>query len=225
MNRLPPRRAVLTLPLLAILAAGAVTPVSADVYDHKGTFVLGGGWNNPTGKSGDYFDGGGTIFFAGGRHLNESTALQIEYSHHWLGIDPSVIQRASSDSLQFDNAYASMWSVTLNGVYHHDPRRDVVPWITGGVGYYKRNLVLTKNSYFYVPPFFDPWWGWIGGGWVPGESVTGSHADTGFGFNVGVGFDLKIDSGASLYVDARWHHAYMPGVNMDVIPISFGVRW
>jgi hypothetical protein len=65
----------------------------------------------------------------------------------------------------------------------------------------------------------------LGGGWVPGESVTGSHADSGFGFNVGVGLDFQIDHGTSLFVDARYHHAYMPGVDMDLIPISFGFRW
>lgn len=181
MNELPQRHAIHAGLLLAILVAGAATSASADIYDHKGTFAIGGGWNNPTGKSGDYFNGGGTIFFAGGRHLNESTVLQTEYSRHWLGIDPSVIKRASSDSLQFDNAHSSMWSVTLNGVHHHDPRRDIVPWITAGVGYYKRNLVLTKNAHFHVPPIWDPCWGWIAGGRVPGESVTGNRADTGSG--------------------------------------------
>jgi hypothetical protein len=55
--------------------------------------------------------------------------------------------------------------------------------------------------------------------------VTGSHADSGFGFNVGVGLDFQIDHGTSLFVDARYHHAYMPGVDMDLIPISFGFRW
>jgi opacity protein-like surface antigen len=225
MNRIPQRHAVYTIPLLAVMLLGAATPASADYFDHKGTFVIGGGWNNPTGTSGDYFTGGGTVFFAGGRHLNESTALQIEYAHHWMGIEPSVIERANSDSLQFDNAYGSMWSVTLNGVYRHNPRRDVVPWFTGGIGYYKRNILLTKVSYFYVPPIFDPWWGWIGGGWVPGESVTGSHADSGFGFNVGFGVDFQIDHGTALFAEARYHHAYMPGVDMDLIPISFGFRW
>jgi len=225
MNGMPHRHAARSGLLLALLVIASAAPASADYYNRKGTFALGGGWNNPTGTSGDYFNGGGTLFFAGGRHLNENTALQIEYSHHWLGIDPSVIDRASSDSLQFDNAYASMWSVTLNGIYRRNPRKSVVPWLTGGVGYYKRNLVITQNTYFYVPPFFDPWWGWIGGGWVPGEAITGSRSDSGFGFNVGLGVDIQIDSGASLFVDARYHHAYMEGVDMDIIPISFGVRW
>jgi hypothetical protein len=136
MNRTPHRYAARPGLLLALLLIAAAAPASADDYDHQGTFALRGGWNNPTGTSGDYFTGGGTIFFAGGKHLTESTALQIEYAHHWMGIEPSAIQRANSDSPQVENAYASMWSVTLNALYRRNPRRDVVPWLTGGIGYY-----------------------------------------------------------------------------------------
>jgi hypothetical protein len=52
-----------------------------------------------------------------------------------MGIEPSAIQRANSDSPQVENAYASMWSVTLNALYRRNPRRDVVPWLTDGIGY------------------------------------------------------------------------------------------
>jgi hypothetical protein len=34
-----------------------------------------------------------------------------------------------------------------------------------------------------------------------------------------------MDGGLSMFVDARYHHAYMPGVDMDMIPIMFGLRW
>jgi opacity protein-like surface antigen len=118
-----------------------------------------------------------------------------------------------------------MWSITLNGIYRYKPHNPFVPWVTGGGGYYKRNLLITQNSLFYVPPFFDPWWGWIGGGWVPGEAITGKRSDNGFGFNVGIGVDIQMDAGLSMFVDARYHHAYMPGVDMDIIPIMFGLRW
>ena len=211
-----------------LLAVGIVLfagTASAGNYYRKGTFVAGGGFNNLTGKSDDYFNGGGTLILAGGRTLNEKTTIQVEYTHNWLGIDPEVIARAQSDSVQFDNAYASMWSLTLNGVYRIKPSGDIVPWVTGGIGYYKRNLVITQTALYYSPPIYDPWWGWVDGGWYEGEAVTGSRATSGFGYNVGAGLDFGIESGAALFIEARWHHADLDGVAMDVIPVSFGIRW
>ena len=218
-----PRFAILALAVLGILATSA--PASAAGYYRKGTFFAGGGFNFPTGETDKYLNSSGTMVIGGGRNISESTALQVEWTHNWLGIDPAVLDRAASDSVFFDNAYASTWSVTLNLVRRLNPKNDIVPWITGGVGYYKRNVQLTQNVAVYYPPIWDPWWGWIDGGWGPGEAITGNREAYGFGWNVGAGLDLEIDSGASLFIEARFHQSVMDGVNLQLIPVQAGVRW
>jgi len=219
------------LSIIAIALALAVTSIprgaaaESSYYLRKGTFAMGGGFNLPAVDTDEFFNSSGVFHMAGGRHLNPATTIQVEWNHNWLAIAPEVLDRANSDSLQFDNAHSSMWSITLNLLRRINPEGEIVPWIGGGAGYYKRNILITQNALVYYPPIWDPWWGWIGGGWVPGEAVTGERSDSGFGFNVGLGIDMSIEGGASLFVDARYHHAAMPGVDMDIIPITFGVRW
>ena len=219
-------RATLVVSVLAAnlaLVAGAAH--AYDYYGHKGTFVMGGGFNNAVGETAPYLNSSGTIYFAGGRNLNRKFALQVEYTHNWLAIDSSVLDRAAADSSQIDDVHASLWSVTLNGVLRFGEGGDIVPWITGGGGYYKRNLQLTQTALVYYPPVFDPWWGWIDGGWGPGEAIVGQRTDAGFGFNVGFGVDFGIEGSTSLFIEARYHHAFLDGVDMQIVPVSAGVRW
>jgi hypothetical protein len=219
-------RATLVVSVLAanlVLAAGAAH--AYDYYGHKGTFVMGGGFNNAVGETAPYLNSSGTIYFAGGRNLTRKFALQVEYTHNWLAIDSSVLDRAAADSSQIDDVHASLWSVTLNGVLRFGEGGDIVPWITGGGGYYKRNLQLTQTALVYYPPVFDPWWGWIDGGWGPGEAIVGQRTDAGLGFNVGFGVDFGIEGGTSLFIEARYHHAFLDGVDMQIVPVSAGVRW
>jgi opacity protein-like surface antigen len=218
------------LPLVAIglailgLVAGSL-PASAQRYDRKGTFVVGGGFNNPVSEASDYLNSSGTVFVGMGRNLNRSTTLQAEWTHNWLEIDPEVLERAESDSVQYNDASASSWSITLNLVRRFNPEGESVPWLTGGIGYYKRNLKITENAWVFYPPVFDPWWGWIDGGWAPGETITGKRETSGLGFNVGIGLDAEIDNGASLFLDLRYHHALLDGVDVTLVPIVAGIRW
>ena len=146
--------------VLAVMACGAWSaPAEAGGYYRKGTFAIGGGFNNPVGPGDQYFNGSGTFNMMGGRNVNSHFTLQAEYTHNWLDIDQSVIDKAESDSVQFDNTHSSLWSVTLNGVYRFKPQSDIVPWVTGGFGYYKRNLQITQDALVYYPPYWDPWWG------------------------------------------------------------------
>ena len=223
-----PRFARLTFVLLALVAGITFLARSAsasDYYYRRGTFALGGGINTPVGESNPYLNSSGSIFFAGGRNINRRMALQIEYTHHWLAVDNSVIDRAQTDSSQVQDAHASLWSLSLNGVYRFDRGSDIVPWLSVGGGYYKRNLLLTQAALVYYPPIYDPWWGWIDGGWTTGEAIIGQHSSSGPGFNVGAGLDMGIDNGTSLFIEVRYHYAFMDGINMQLIPVMAGFRW
>jgi len=220
------RGSVFAAVLMLAMATASVPSARAQThYFHKGTFAMAGGVNAPVGEVNPYLNSSGTIYFGGGKNLNRANALMIEYTHNWLAVAPEVIDRAQNDSTTFENVHASLWSVNLNLLHRFNPDTDVVPWITFGGGYYKRNILLTQNALVYYPPIFDPWWGWIDGGWGPGEAVTGQHTSTGFGFNVGGGIDLAMEGGASLFLEARYHMAFMNGVDMQLIPIMAGVRW
>ncbi len=217
---------VLVTGLLLLVAATASAQGAYNYsYMRKGTFAIGGGFNAPVGKTADYLNSSGTMMIAAGRNLNRRLTIEAEWTHNWLAVAPEVIQRAQSDSIQFDDVHASMWSITLNGIYRLNDSRDITPWVIGGVGYYKRTLQLTQTAYYYYPPVWDPWWGWVDGGWGPGEAVAGERSDAVVGFNVGAGIDFAIENDAKLFLDVRYHHADTHGVKMDVIPIQAGIRW
>lgn len=210
---------------IAVLMPALAMAEASDYYDHKGTFALGGGWNQPAGSTTQYLNSSGSFYFAAGRNLGSRLALQGEFTHNWLTIDPDVLQRASNDSVQITGSSARMWSVTLNAVFRFKGRTGAIPWVTGGVGYYKRSIELTTATQTYVPPVWDPWWGWIDGGWVPGESIVGERNDAGTGFNLGFGVDFPIDGGTLLFVEARYHHAILDEQDMELVPIMAGLRW
>jgi Outer membrane protein beta-barrel domain len=218
---------VRSLPALTFVLAVFLTPAAARAgqYDHEGTFVIGGGVSTPVGEGNPYLNSSGSFYFGAGRNLNRKFALQAEYTHHWLAIDQSVIDHAQSDSVQITDAHASLWSMTLNGVFRFNPDGDFVSWVTAGGGYYKRNLILTQNVLVYYPPIWDPWWGWIDGGWGPGESIVGKRQASGFGFNVGFGIDIPIERGTSLVLETRYHHAFMDKLDMQLVPVMVSLRW
>jgi opacity protein-like surface antigen len=218
--------AVLAIPAsIAILAPASVMAEASDYYVDHGTFALGGGFNQPAGSTTQYLNSSGSFFFAAGRNLGSRFALQGEFTHNWLTLDPDVLARASSDSVQITGSSARMWSVTLNAVFRFKGRTGMIPWVTGGAGYYKRSIELTTNTQTYLPPVWDPWWGWIDGGWVPGETIVGERTDAGTGFNLGAGLDFPLDHGTLLFIDVRYHHAILDGKDMEIIPIMAGLRF
>jgi hypothetical protein len=221
--------ASLAITMLPVVVSSRPASAAGNYYYRRGTFAAGGGFNFPVGEAANYLNSSGSMYVAGGRHLSPNYSVMVEWTHNWLGIDPAVIQRYNSEvppeDSQIENAYASSWSMTLNLMRRIKPENEIVPWVTGGIGYYKRNVQLTETAWFYYPPIWDPWWGWVDGGWGPGEAVTGQHAASGVGFNVGLGVDLQIEGGASLFLDVRYHRAYLDGVDVTLVPVMAGVRW
>jgi hypothetical protein len=65
----------------------------------------------------------------------------------------------------------------------------------------------------------------MGGGWYPGEVITGNREEGAFGYNVGFGLDMEIENSSSLFLDVRFHHAFTEGVETMVIPVMAGIRW
>ncbi len=210
---------------LLLSATLMVADASAGGYFRRGTGFAAGGVTSPVGDLNEFLNSSGVMAFALGRNLSPKMSMQVEWTHNWLSVDPVVLEHANSDSITFDNAYSSLWSITLNSVYRFNPTGDNVPWITGGVGFYKRNVQITQNALVYIPPYWDPWWGWLGGGWVPGEVITGSRESGAFGYNVGFGIDMEIEQSSSLFIDVRFHHAFTEGVDTMVLPVMAGIRW
>ena len=216
---------ILFLVVSLVVTSASIAAAGVTNYERKGAFLIGGGFNAAVGGTAQYLNSSGAFVVGGGANISRRLTVSVVWNHNWLGIDPEVLERAESDSVQFDNAYASLWSTTLNLTFRFNPDGRIVPYVSGGAGYYKRNLQITQNALVYYPPIWDPWWGWVDGGWGPGEAITGRRETHVLGGNVGVGFDLEIDNGASLFISAEYHFAPMDGVDMQIVPLLFGLRF
>lgn len=86
-------KARVAIVLLAITHLALASSASAG-YRHRGTFVMGGGVNTPVGETNPYLNSSGSFFFGGGRNINQRFAVEVEYTHNWLAVDPVVIERA-----------------------------------------------------------------------------------------------------------------------------------
>ncbi len=112
--------------------------------------------------------------------------------------------------LRFDGAYDrmgienvdaawSIWNLTANAVL--SPMASPLYFI-GGIGFYSTNI-------------------------TGDEADPDNEAETDFGFNLGAGFSLPL-TGFSTFVEARWHQINTDdefGVNVNYIPIVFGIRF
>jgi Outer membrane protein beta-barrel domain len=67
----------------------------------------------------------------------------------------------------------------------------------------------------------------IGGGGVYNSKSTGSDALSGsttkFGLNAGAGVDFKAGS-AGLFLEGRFHDVFVPGPNLQFLPVNLGIR-
>ena len=73
--------------------------------------------------------------------------------------------------------------------------------------------------------FFDPWFG-FGTAFVPADQVIGSFTRHAAGWNAGGGLTFGIGrTGAKIYTEARYHWAGTTGRPIQIVPVTFGVRW
>src|SRR3954468_9300673 len=98
---------VWTLAIATLAVLVTTVPARAGGYYRRGTFVMAGGFNVPTGDMAKYLDSGGTLMIGGGRHINKFWTAEVDWTHNWLGVDPAVYDHVNTDSVSFSNLYAS----------------------------------------------------------------------------------------------------------------------
>jgi hypothetical protein len=61
---------------------------------------------------------------------------------------------------------------------------------------------------------------------VSATAILQPGSTDGFGFNAGAGITFRLgESRAKFYTEARYHHAYHSGIDTQVIPLTFGIRF
>jgi hypothetical protein len=204
---------------ILIACAFLVQPASAQGYN----FNIGGGPGFPLSRTGD-FAGTSYNFVAGaGPNLRAHVKFVGEFMFHGLPVRQSVV-----DQLDLPSAKGRFYSFTGNIMVGTGTSQKSV-YLIGGGGWYRRT-VETQQTVHTAGEVCAPAWVWWNvqcvNGIFPATVTIGSHSSNAGGFNIGGGFTLAVgSSGAHLYTEVRYHHAFTDGVETTVLPLTFGVRW
>jgi len=99
---------------------------------------------------------------------------------------------------------------TANATYTLLPLPIIKPYVIGGVGDYSVRLTSPVAA-------IEP---------TEGQAATavGTTTQTKFGINAGVGVRVQL-GGFAAFVEARWHDVFTSGRDVQMVPVSVGVRF
>jgi len=132
----------------------------------------------------------------------------------------ALYQAAGATGANINGGWADVWSITAAGEYRIPFSPTFYGYAIAGVGAYYTSVQLTEVGVGYI---CNPWWYYCYVG--SGNTVVASNASTRFGWNVGLGVGYKMQSGASLFLEARYTSIDTSNETLQYIPILFGVRF
>lgn len=121
--------------------------------------------------------------------------------------------------------------MAFTGNYRYELRgRTLGTYFIGGSGLYYRHASISQKVVTGKSITCTPMWQWWGytceGGYVTENQQLGSWSATAGGFNGGIGFTARVgDPPYRVYAESRYHYVPNSRVNMQIIDISFGIRY
>ena len=182
---------------------------------HAWNFNMAGGYTVPAGSTGDRLEGSGNVTVGGGYNFNPTLGIVGEFAYNALGVSGTTLS-----SLNVPDGNAHIWSLTANPTVRFHLGHKLGAYAIGGGGLYQRKLEFTSAT---TATVFNPIFGNIN---VPADQVLGSVTSTVGGLDAGGGFTYSLgESGAKLYVESRYNHAFTSGHGTDYVPVTIGIRW
>ncbi|MEO8129100.1 MAG: outer membrane beta-barrel protein [Bryobacteraceae bacterium] len=182
---------------------------------HKWNFNIAGGFTAPAGATADHFEGSGNISTGGGYNFSPLLGIVGEFQYNALGFSTTTL-----NALNVPDGNAHIWSLTANPIVRLPLGHRIGVYFTGGGGLYQRKLEFTSPA---TEAVFNPIFGAIG---IPTNQILGSVTSTTGGLDAGGGLTYALrESGAKLYVESRYNHAFTDGPGTSYVPVSIGIRW
>lgn len=201
--------------IAALTVIGGATASHAQISSPIG-FGLVGGTSSPSGHLSDLASSG----WHAGAFLELKLPVfpigfRLEGAWHQFGD-----KRFQTSGGTIGTTKARIAAGTINATYTLLPLPIIKPYFIGGVGEY--NAELTSPEPISNPPglFGGPPMQTLGGT----STGTITRTQTKFGINGGVGVRLQL-GGFAAFVEARWHDIFTTGKNVQMIPVSVGVRF
>lgn len=125
----------------------------------------------------------------------------------------------------------SVGLMSLTGSYRYELRGKALgTYLIGGAGLYYRHTSLSKEVTTGRTIECTPTWEWWGfdctGKYVTENQTVGSWASTAPGYNGGFGLTFRVgEPPYRFYMESRYHYAPDSRLNMQLINITFGIRY
>jgi hypothetical protein len=198
----------------------AVASGHAQQEERHFTFNAGAGFSPLVGQISDRLNNGWNITVGAGYRFTRHFETNLQFAYNGFGVKPLVLQEAGVPS-----ANSHLWSLTVDPKLRVHSIGRVVPYFTGGVGYYRRTIQFTQPT---VAPIdiFDPFFGFFFfPTLVPANIVLGNVTRGGVGGNLGAGFDIPFVGGTRFFTEAKYQYASTGSIPTRMIPLTLGVRW
>ncbi|HET7871478.1 MAG TPA: outer membrane beta-barrel protein [Terriglobales bacterium] len=213
------RNVLATLALLVLACACTVAQEAP-----KFNFNIGGGPTWPVQSISDFATMSGNFVVGGGINLSKVFGVNAEYMYNNLPPKQGIVALTNAT-----DGNARLQSVTGNLILHAPEKSKLGGYAIGGTGWYHRSWDLTNPALTVgtvcLPSYV--WWGIACTNGLVSTNVTvASGSDNAIGWNIGGGLTYRLgESHAKFYTELRYHVAYTKGVNTDVLPWTFGIRF
>jgi Outer membrane protein beta-barrel domain len=232
----PGRHIASGLAIFVIGSCAAVAQISPASYDDEGNDNPRGNVHlgmpiaiplNPTAQA-VHLGFGLTV--GGGYNFNRRNAVITEFVYNDLfPTNEALAQLRTALGDTTVNASASF--MTFGEDYRFELRgKKLGTYFMGGGGLYYRHTSLshtvTTGSSVTCTPEWEFWGFTCTGGTVTSNQTLGSWAATTGGVNGGIGFTVRVgEPPYRFYVESRYHYAPYSRVDLQLINISFGIRY
>lgn len=126
---------------------------------------------------------------------------------------------------------ASVRITELTANYRYELRgKNLGTYFIGGAGLLYRHTSLSKEVITGNSITCEPGWEWWGfrceSGYVTADQTIGSWSATAPGYNGGIGFTFRVgEPPYRFYAESRYHYAPDNRINMQLIELTFGIRY
>jgi Outer membrane protein beta-barrel domain len=135
------------------------------------------------------------------------------------------ITRAELNKLNVPDGSARVYSVTVDPTLRVPLGNGFSAYFLAGGGYLRRTVEFTRPTLAQTV-VFDPWWGYFGPALVLANQILGTVTNNSGAFDVGGGLNIPLrNSGAKIFVEARYFKGFTSNTDTTVVPITFGIRW
>ena len=200
-----------------LFVSGAFARPDKDWKEWYGHVAIG--YADPQGDAGDVVKG--DLSISGGvTWWRTGTPVGLEFDFGFTEMD---MRREVLEDVDASGGRVEVWNLGAAGVWATDSSGPVNLELSAGIGGYHLDGKLTEPG-LWGGIICPPWSWYCYPGMIPGDLIVASESTTKFGWNVGAGLVIGLQSGSQLFFKVKYH-SISTKQTTEYMPIIIGYRW